>query len=254
MNDNRALHIIRLLELQLRVQSNIYVVLQEIRGDVAQILVAVQQIVGISAASLTALNNIIVLLQNSNNDLANISQTLDDIYDELIIVKNDLDSLGQQTTEVYNKLVELLSVVQQLTNSSQTFFSEIRKREDDPFTNGDSGIQLLTVRQDTLAPSTSANGDYQSLKTNADGALYVTFPLGGGLATEANQLIQIAEAKHKKNRIKGSADYNSVITYIGATTDVSSILHTGTTDYGIETLTETFTYDGNNRITNIQYS
>lgn len=45
--------------------------------------------------------------------------------------------------------------------------------EDDPFTNGDSGMATLLVRQDTLATSTSADGDYGSFKSNALGELYV---------------------------------------------------------------------------------
>lgn len=83
---------------------------------------------------------------------------------------------------------------------------------------------------------------------------------GGGstdvsaLNKEVTQLDLLANAKHKKNRIKGSANYSSVISYVGATDDVASIEHTGTTDLGVETLTETFTYDGSNRITNITYS
>lgn len=45
--------------------------------------------------------------------------------------------------------------------------------EDDPFTNGDSGIATLLVRQDTLASSTSTDGDYGSFKSNSLGELYV---------------------------------------------------------------------------------
>lgn len=45
--------------------------------------------------------------------------------------------------------------------------------EDAPFTNGDSGIATLLVRQDTLAVSTSADSDYGSFKSNNLGELYV---------------------------------------------------------------------------------
>lgn len=45
--------------------------------------------------------------------------------------------------------------------------------EDDPFTNGDSGMFTLLVRQDTLATSTSDDGDYGAFKSNALGELYV---------------------------------------------------------------------------------
>lgn len=54
---------------------------------------------------------------------------------------------------------------------STTFTAE--HNEDAPFTNGDSGIATLLVRQDTLAVSTSADGDYGSFKSNNLGELYV---------------------------------------------------------------------------------
>lgn len=52
-----------------------------------------------------------------------------------------------------------------------TFTAE--HNEDAAFTNGDSGIATLLVRQDTLATSTSADADYGSFKSNALGELYV---------------------------------------------------------------------------------
>ena len=45
--------------------------------------------------------------------------------------------------------------------------------EDSQHESGDIGAYVLAVRQDTLAPSTSADGDYASFKVNADGALWV---------------------------------------------------------------------------------
>jgi len=63
----------------------------------------------------------------------------------------------------------------------------------------------------------------------------------------------------KIDRIKGSADYNRAITYHGTgTLNITSIIHTGTTLIGSETLTETITYvdptiNGSN-ITNVAYS
>lgn len=47
------------------------------------------------------------------------------------------------------------------------------KVEDSAHTSGDTGTYTLSVRQDVLASSTSANGDYQSFKTNSLGALWV---------------------------------------------------------------------------------
>ena len=48
------------------------------------------------------------------------------------------------------------------------------KAEDAVAVSGDIGAYVLSVRSDTLANSTSANGDYQSFKTNSVGALWVT--------------------------------------------------------------------------------
>ena len=46
--------------------------------------------------------------------------------------------------------------------------------EDAAHTSGDTGLHMLAVRQDTLAASTSTDGDYSSLKVDSDGELYVT--------------------------------------------------------------------------------
>ena len=45
--------------------------------------------------------------------------------------------------------------------------------EDDAASNGDAGSSVLLVRQDTLAASTSADGDYGNFKSNNLGELYV---------------------------------------------------------------------------------
>jgi hypothetical protein len=56
------------------------------------------------------------------------------------------------------------------------------KAEDSAHTSGDIGQYVLAVRQDTLAPSTSADGDYASFKVNAAGALY-TYIAGSEVLT-----------------------------------------------------------------------
>lgn len=53
--------------------------------------------------------------------------------------------------------------------------------EDNPSAGGDEGLLAMGVRQDTLAASTSADGDFQPFKFNAQGSLYVT---GGGGGTQ----------------------------------------------------------------------
>lgn len=52
--------------------------------------------------------------------------------------------------------------------------SDAEFAEDAAHSSGDTGLHMLAVRQDTLAASTSADGDYSSLKVDADGELYVT--------------------------------------------------------------------------------
>lgn len=49
--------------------------------------------------------------------------------------------------------------------------------EDAPATSGDIGNFVLAVRQDTLATSTSTDGDYAAFKTTALGELYVADPV-----------------------------------------------------------------------------
>lgn len=62
----------------------------------------------------------------------------------------------------------------------------------------------------------------------------------------------------KMNRIQGSSNYSRTISYSPGTSNVTSIVHTGTTALGVETITETFTYvnpavNGSN-VTSIIYS
>lgn len=58
-----------------------------------------------------------------------------------------------------------------LVNAAVTFTAE--HAEDSAATSGDAGIFTLLVRQDTLATSTSTDGDYGAFKSNALGELYV---------------------------------------------------------------------------------
>jgi len=52
--------------------------------------------------------------------------------------------------------------------------SDLGKAEDAAHATGDTGVQLLAVRNDTLASLVDTDGDYASLQVDADGALYVT--------------------------------------------------------------------------------
>jgi hypothetical protein len=92
--------------------------------------------------------------------------------------------------------------------------------------------------------------------------LLPTAPFGGCCpndASEATLLKVYQNSKSKINRIQGSGNYNRALTYhsIG-TNNVISIVHTGTTELGTETITELISYvnasiNGSN-VTNIQYT
>lgn len=71
-----------------------------------------------------------------------------------------------------------------------TFTAGAEQAEDDAHTTGDTGNFVLAVRQDTLASSTSADGDYAAFKVNSDGALYIdgsnsTQPVSGTVAVSS---------------------------------------------------------------------
>lgn len=60
-----------------------------------------------------------------------------------------------------------------------TSATNLGKAEDAAHSSGDTGVLALGVRQDTLASSTSTDGDYAALKVSSTGALYVNVAEGG---------------------------------------------------------------------------
>jgi tryptophan synthase alpha subunit len=62
----------------------------------------------------------------------------------------------------------------------------------------------------------------------------------------------------KLTRLQNTADYKREFTYAGSTQNVTVIKHTGSTNNGLETVTETFTYENpavdGSRILSIQIS
>ncbi len=57
--------------------------------------------------------------------------------------------------------------------------SGVSVNEDVASANGDPGTPAYTVRSDTLSTTTSANGDYQPLKSTADGRLWADVDING---------------------------------------------------------------------------
>lgn len=76
-----------------------------------------------------------------------------------------VDNAGNYAPLKVNANGELLVDVQVVSGSD--------KAEDAAHASGDIGAYVLSVREDTLASSTSASGDYQSLKTDSVGSLWV---------------------------------------------------------------------------------
>jgi len=173
MTDNRAVHIIDLLQRILNIQDGTLKTLITIKSDTALILLGVLSIQGNTAAAVTALNSIITLINTSNTNLSNIIGVLNQVSADLAIVKTNLDTLVQQGTNTYNQLIALTNKVDELKVSQDAFYAAILKYEDTPAVSGDAGIQTLSVRQDTPTSSTSNNGDYQSIKTDSLGVLYI---------------------------------------------------------------------------------
>lgn len=60
--------------------------------------------------------------------------------------------------------------------------------EDSPHTPGDSGIQLLAVRQDILSSSVDSVGDYGHLKVNSVGRLYTSATIDAALPAGTNNI------------------------------------------------------------------
>jgi hypothetical protein len=73
------------------------------------------------------------------------------------------------------------------------------KAEDSASASGDIGTYVLAVRQDTLASSTSADGDYASFKVSAAGALYVNI-------AESSGTISVSDAALANSAIANAAN------------------------------------------------
>ena len=79
------------------------------------------------------------------------------------------------------------------------------KAEDAAHVSGDIGSYALSVRQDTLASSTSADGDYQSLKTDSVGALWTRINGSVTVSDAALANTAIANAANALN-VAGTAE------------------------------------------------
>lgn len=98
------------------------------------------------------------------------------LFDEADIAGSDqvgAHILGSSSAKITSTLVsgkEALDV-----NVANTISTQLTSEyaEDSAHSSGDNGVAILGVRQDTLAASVDADGDYASLKVNALGEVYV---------------------------------------------------------------------------------
>lgn len=96
--------------------------------------------------------------------------------------------------------------------------TNLGKAEDATHTSGDVGVMALAVRQDTLASSTSATGDYAALKVDSLGALYVNM---GNPTSLANG--QLAATKGTLLTSSGYSSVSSVDLFNTSTTTTETV-------------------------------
>ena len=111
--------------------------------------------VEIGATSLAALENITV--SATDLDIRNLIYS----QDSVAVMGSTGNQLAINADGSINAVVDV-----QVSNGSD-------KAEDVAHISADIGTYVLSVRQDVLSASTSASGDYQSIKTDAQGRTYV---------------------------------------------------------------------------------
>lgn len=78
-----------------------------------------------------------------------------------------------------------------------TNIASLVQTEDEAHTTGDAGLQMLAVRNDTLAALSSTDGDYSPLQVNAGGALYTSAEVSAIIpGTNAENLGKAEDAAH----------------------------------------------------------
>lgn len=106
------------------------------------------------------------------------------------------------------------------------------KAEDAAHASGDVGSYILSVRQDTLASSTSTDGDYQSFKTDSLGRLYVNVDKAApptftswlnsqNTVTTVAELVVAADLTNRKRMVLQNVSNNKTL-YIGSSNAVTS--------------------------------
>jgi hypothetical protein len=122
--------------------------------------------VELGATTLAALENISAIVTATDLDIRNLDAAQDNVA---------IDGISAGGNALVINADGSINV-----NADISVVNGHEKAEDAAHSSGDIGSYVLAVRQDTLAASTSADGDYSSLKTSSTGALYVNLAESSG--------------------------------------------------------------------------
>lgn len=117
-------------------------------------------------------------------------------------------------------------------NADISVVNGMEKEEDAAHVSGDIGAYMLSVRQDTLASSTSADGDYQSLKTDSLGRMWVnvdkaaapsfnSWLVSQNTVTDTAELIVAADLSNRKRILIQNVSTNRTL-YLGQSNAVTT--------------------------------
>lgn len=144
-----------------------------------------------------------------------------------------VDALGELYVHDTDVKAQLVSA-----NVSLSSLATLVKAEDAAASSGDPGVQPLLVRQDTLAASTSADGDYGSFKSNNLGELYVhDTDVKAQLVSANSSLSTIAAGLKAEDSVAASGDSgmpawavrrDAAVSSVSAAGDYSEIQVSGT--------------------------
>lgn len=183
-------------------------------------------------------------VQSSAEYAEDTAHTTGDYGQHVLAVRNDTEGSLVGTDGDYAPLqVDALGRLR--VNADINVNNDFVYAEDSAFTDEDLGAAVLLVRQDTLASSTTADGDYGSFKSTSLGELYVhdTDVLAQLVAANASLDAIEADADEMNtslNNIEADADemntsLNNIEGYINDLRKAEDSVHSSG-DYGIQSL------------------
>jgi hypothetical protein len=142
-------------------------------------------VVALDSATLVALENISAIVTATDLDIRNLDYSIDNIA-----IKG---ATGNQLVVNSDGSINA-NVDVSIVNGSD-------KLEDAAAASGDVGTYVLAVRQDTLAASTSLDGDFASFKVSAVGALYVNLAESSATITTSDAALADVAIVAKKETL-----------------------------------------------------